>query len=103
MRTPVAGGGTQSLNMLAAGGILAHLRTKMTRYDVRHVGAPGLDIWKDLIRLDPTALIFQTPEWLHCLTRCGWKTRAGCTRPVTDGYSCCRSLSADIDRVTLPY
>jgi len=52
---------------------LTHLRTKMTRYDMRHVGAPGLDIWKDLIRLDPTALIFQTPDWLHCLTRCGWE------------------------------
>jgi CelD/BcsL family acetyltransferase involved in cellulose biosynthesis len=44
----------------------------VTHNDVRDVGVPRLDTWKELIRQDPTALIFQTPEWLRCLTRCGW-------------------------------
>ena len=44
----------------------------MTGHNVRHVGAPTLDIWSDLVRSDPTALIFQTPQWMRCLTHCGW-------------------------------
>src|SRR3954468_16791787 len=42
----------------------------MTR--VRLLGAPSPRMWDELIRSDPTAMVFQTPGWLRSLIRCGW-------------------------------
>jgi CelD/BcsL family acetyltransferase involved in cellulose biosynthesis len=38
---------------------------------LRYVGPAPHDVWNELVADNPTALIFQTPQWLNCVCRSG--------------------------------
>ena len=38
---------------------------------LRYVGPAPRDVWNELVADNPTALIFQTPQWLDCVCRSG--------------------------------
>ena len=58
---------------VALGSMATFKGIAMNDLSLRRLGIPPQDVWADLVRADPTALVFQTPEWLRCMTRCGWK------------------------------